>query len=512
MFFAIASALFLILSFPKFSLWPLAWVAFVPIFCYVRRSNHFGWAFFYCWVFGFLFFFATWEWLRHVSYFGWIFLAALYAFYFGFFGILTYWFWRRSLFLLSVFVLPCAWVVLEWIRTEIPVWGFGWNLLAYSQSARFEIASFANLFGAYGVSALIILGNLSIFFVLQLVTTRKRTEIFTALFSVTFFALILGLHLNYQTAHKPFQETQSFIRTAVIQGNIPQEGKWDPQNRSAILDTYEKLSRFVGYDKKLDLIIWPEAAFPGYLNLDREHERVFQLEEELGIPILLGSPHLEPSTGGPEIAYNSAYLIDYRMSLQDRYDKVRLVSFGEYVPWRGFFGPLGIERFAYSLGVSDFIAGKEVKVFSLKSKTEHRFSVLICFEDTFPYLARQAVDKGAQFLIVITNDAWFSKSAAAYQHLQASIFRAIENSVPVIRSANTGVSAFIDSQGEVLDRVKDKHGHDTFIAGGLVRSISLGSPKTFYRERGYRFPLYCLIFVLASLILTLPVSVRSEHD
>ncbi len=507
MFFAIVSALFLILSFPKFSLWPLAWVAFVPVFYQAKRSNSFGWAFFYFWVFGFLFFFASWEWLRHVSYFGWIILAVLYALYFGFFGILTHWFWKHSLSLLSLFVLPSAWTVLEWIRTEIPVWGFGWNLLAYSQSARLEIASFANLFGAYGVSALVILGNLSIFFMIHSIVTRKRMEIFTALFSVVIFALILGFHFKHQAAHNLPQEIQPFIRAAVIQGNISQEEKWDPKSKSSILEIYEKLSRFVGYDKKLDLIIWPEAAFPGYLNVDREHERVFHLEHELGIPILLGSPHLESLSGNQEIAYNSGYLIDYRMSFEDRYDKVRLVSFGEYVPWRRFFGPLGIERFAYSLGVSDFTAGKEMKVFSLKSKTQHHFSVLICFEDTFPNLARQAVEKGAEFLIVITNDAWFSKSAAAYQHLQASIFRAIENGVPLIRSANTGVSAFINSQGEVLDRVKDKRGHDTFIAGGLVGSVSIGGSKTFYHEKGYQFPLYCLIFVLANLILTLAMRV-----
>ena len=508
MFFAVVSALFLILSFPKFSLWPLAWVAFVPIFYQARRFKSFGWAFFYFWVFGFLFFFASWEWLRHVTYFGWIFLAALYAFYFGFFGILTYWFWKHGPTLLSLFILPSAWTVLEWIRAEIPVWGFGWNLLAYTQSARLEIASFASLFGAYGVSALIIFGNLVIFFIVQSITMRKKAEIFTALFSAVAFALILGFHFNYQASNKPFQGTQSSIRVAVIQGNISQEEKWDSKSKSSILEIYEKLSRFVGYDQKLDLIVWPEAAFPGYLNVDREHERVLYLERELKVPILLGSPHLEFSAGNQEIAYNSAYLIDDRLSFDNRYDKVRLVSFGEYVPWRPFFGFLGIERFAYSLGVSDFVAGKDMKVFSLQSKTQCHFSVLICFEDTFPHLARQAVEKGAEFLIVITNDAWFSKSAAPYQHLQASVFRAIENGVPLIRSANTGVSAFIDSRGEVLDRVKDKRGHDTFIAGGLVGSVSVGNAKTFYREKGYHFPLYCLIFVLAGLIFTLVVGVR----
>ena len=112
------------------------------------------------------------------------------------------------------------------------------------------------------------------------------------------------------------------------------------------------------------------------------------------------------------------------------------------------------------------------------------------------------MEKGAEFLVVITNDAWFGKSAAPYQHLQASVFRAIENGVPVIHTANTGVSAFIDRTGKVVDRVKDQQGSDIFIAGGLIRPVELGSGKTFYRKWGYQFPIYCLVFVLVSFIFS----------
>ena len=139
---------------------------------------------------------------------------------------------------------------------------------------------------------------------------------------------------------------------------------------------------------------------------------------------------------------------------------------------------------------------------------EKKFSTLICFEDTFPYLAREAVRDGAQFLVVITNDAWFSKSAAPYQHLQASVLRAIENGVPVIRAANTGISAIITNQGIILDRVKDSAGHDSFIAGGISGSVSLASRKTFYQAKGYLIPYFCLLFVMAGFILGL----RTKHD
>ena len=495
------SASLLVLSFPKFSCWPLAWIAFVPVFFSIRKTQRLSASFFHFYLLGFLFFFVTWEWLRHVSYFGWVVLAALYALYFGVFGILSAWFWRRSRFFLSLFALPSAWMVLEWIRTEIPVWGFGWNLLAYSQSPNLNVAGLARFVGAYGVSWLLMFGNLAIFFLIDFARTHRKSEVLDALLALIILGLIFSSNFLYQKNHWKVFKSNSIVRIALIQGNIPQEHKWDPRSKSTILETHEQLSRLVTFDDKPDLIIWPEAAFPGYFNKDPERARVLALERELKIPILLGSPYLEPVAGnGGGIAYNSAYLIDHRLTTEERYDKIRLVSFGEYVPWRRFFGLFGLERFAYSLGVSDFEAGGAEKVFSLAGRS--RFSVLICFEDTFPFLSRESVERGAQFLVVITNDAWFSKSAAAYQHLQASVFRAIENGVPVIRSANTGVSAFIDQRGKVLDRVKDQRGSDTFIAGGLVRSVSPSNEKTFYRTNGYRLPIYCLIFALMSCIFT----------
>ncbi len=477
-------------------------MAFAPIFHLTQRLERMSSAFFYFYLSGFLFFLVTWEWLRHVTYFGWIALVSLYAIYFGLFGIVVYWFLKRRYFFISLFALPSAWAVLEWMRTEIPVWGFGWNLLAYSQSSNPGVSGVASFIGVYGVSWLIMFVNLVIFFVIHFAQNRGKTGGVRVLYPIAVLSLIFGLSFLYGKQQRMvLQNDGSSIRAAVIQGNIPQEEKWDRERKASILEIHEQLSRFVSFDEKPDLIIWPEAAFPGYFNMDQERERVIQLERELQIPILFGSPHLEFPIQDREVAYNSAYLVDHRLPVENRYDKVRLVPFGEYVPWRKFFGPLGIERFAYSLGVSDFERGKDLKVFSLDEK--HRFSVLICFEDTFPYLSKSAVDRGAQFLVVMTNDAWFGKSAAPYQHLQASVFRAIENGVPVIRAANTGVSAFITNRGEVLDRVKDQHGHDTFIAGGLVRSVLLGGEKTFYRTRGYQFPLWCLVFVLGSFIVTL---------
>ncbi len=510
MVFTFLSALLLILSFPKFSFWPLAWFSFVPVFYAVRRQNSYAGAFGYFYLFGFLFFFASVEWLRHVAYFGWIFVATAYPVYFGLFGLAVHWFWKREQFFVSLFVLPSLWCVLEWIRAEIPVWGFGWNLLAYTQAFNLDIASIASLIGAYGLSWMIVFANLAIFFILDFEFNRKKSEGVIALVGIVSLALVFGIYFSYMGAgfksvsNQPnIQNNQ--VRVAVIQGNIPQKEKWDPNYKLSIFETHEQLSALIagGKNKHVDLLIWPEAAYPGFFNVDSGKSRMFSLAKELQTPILFGGLHIEQLGTGIFRYFNSAYLIRPGSEEEERYDKVRLVSFGEYVPWRGFFNLFGLERLAYSLGVSDFEPGTTIKTFLLDQAK--KFSVLICFEDTFPNLARAAVSQGAQFLIVITNDAWFSKSAAPYQHLEASIFRAIENHVPVIRSANTGVSAIITNQGVVLDRVHDKLGNDTFIAGGLSGAVFLSDGKTFYQAKGYQLPCFCLFFAAVGFILTLTV-------
>ena len=197
--------------------------------------------------------------------------------------------------------------------------------------------------------------------------------------------------------------------------------------------------------------------------------------------------------------YNSAYLVNHK-GREARYDKVRLAPFGEFIPWEPVFVFLGLKPLADELKVGDFHAGEDVKIFSLND--DRKFSTLICIEDMFPSLARRAVRRGAEFLVVITNDAWFSKSAAPYQHLQGSIFRAIENGVPVVRAANTGVSAFVSAGGEVVDRIQDSQGHDLFVMGGLVRSIEVGGKKTLYQRGGHWFGFFCLILMTAGGIVT----------
>lgn len=511
-FSVFASAILLALSFPKFNLWWLAYIALVPALLGVKRSRSYRESAILFLLVGFVFALVSMEWIRHVTYFGWVYVCLVgVGCYFAVFGALAHFALHRKSFNAAFLILPAGWTLIEWFRSELPVWAMGWNLLGYSQSEFLPVARLASVVGVYGVSFFIIFVNVSIWFALECYSARAHFwRAVRKLFYASFAFLIIALHFSQVRA----PEASRQIAVSVIQGNIPQTEKWDPEFKAQIIETYRKLTELAAASEP-DLIVWPEAAWPGILNREPEQKQILDIVKAAKSHLLIGSPFEEdirnvilnevkdqansdPSAYGLRMTsriYNSAHLLDSEGKFLKRYDKIRLVPFGEFVPFAQLFNLFGLERFAYSLGVGDFSAGKEFKVFELKNAA--RFSTLICFEDTFPSLARKFARNGAEFLTVITNDAWFGKSAAAYQHLQASQFRAIENGIPIIRAANTGVSAFIDAGGEVFDRVRDAKGHDTWIAGGLTRQISLAPAHTFYSRLGHWFPVACLALTLS---------------
>ena len=417
--------------------------------------------------------------------------------------------------------MSASWTTCEILRSEIPVFGLPWNLLAYSQTDYSLIRLSANAIGAYGLGFVIVWVNAALdqiwrdFWALtrmrywQHLACGRRSfyELRKPFLNAALLAGVVILMLLHGQYHQNLTGEQSgSLRVAVIQGNIPQEIKWDILAREKILDMYMRLSELSVSDQP-NLIVWPEAAFPGYFNRDIHADRVKAMVKELKIPFLIGSPHNESS----EVAYNSAYMVNEHGNISGRYDKQYLVPFGEYVPLPLIFGWL--KPIAYSLGVSDFYEGHESTVFRLP-KSDSFFSTLICFEDVFPGLSRKFVEKGARFLLVITNDAWFMDSSAPYQHLQASVFRAVENGVPVVRAANTGISAFINKKGEVISRVQDHDGKDIFVTGAKTETIALDEGDTLYRSLGYLFP-YAMIVILILLILKRkkdPEFLRKETD
>ncbi len=485
------SGILLALSFPKFSLGFVAWFALLPLLFAVFSCGSKREAALSGLIAGAVFFGISLHWLTHVTVFGWLFVTLLETAFIVLFSITVY--EARSFRSSAVIALwiALAWTANEIFRSEIPVFGFGWNLLAYSQSDYAWIRQSADTVGAYGLGFVMAFVN-GCLLVIPACFRRESRDPQLKRSGMTLFlgALIFSLLLAHGSTHtKMLVSSRGVLRVSLIQGNIPQDIKWEPAAREKILEVYTKLTELASYDSP-HLIFWPEAAFPGYFNKDVEAVKVRELVRKIGTPLVVGSPHLEPD----DSAFNSAYLLGPDGNVKNRYDKLFLVPFGEYVPLKPIFGWLG--PLAYTLGVSDFSAGAEKTVFELQNGEIH-FSVIICFENIFPNLVRSFTDRGAEFLAVMTNDAWFGHSAAPYQHVQASVFRAVENGVPLVHVANTGVSAFISRKGEILDRVRSPEGKDIFVAGRKTYPLAMESERTLYRRGGWIFPYGALaVFVI----------------
>ena len=493
----ILSTILLILSFPKFNLWILAWFAFVPLFFALRNKSKFK-AFLLSYFAGIIFWLGTIYWLVHVTFVGLISLVLYLALYFGVFGFIIA---RYSILYTrySIVLIPSIWVLLEYLRSYLFT-GFGWGLLGYSQYLNLSAIQIADITGAWGISFLVMMINVFAYGVMRyaLCAMRKKQK---ALLSVTnyllpAFILFLSLGYGFHELYMTHDAGGRRLTVSVIQGNIPQSIKWLDYAKEQILERYLSLTSEALSDNP-DLIIWPEAALPGVLNQDGHlKEKLKAFVGECGVPLLAGAVYSDKSA-----YYNSAILISGNGEIAKRYDKLHLVPFGEYVPVKKIFGFLETV-----VPIGDFVPGKEYTVFSLDAKTgktqdARRFSVLICFEDIFPQISRGFVKKGADFLVNITNDAWFGDTSSPYQHLQASVFRAVENGVYLVRAANTGISGFISPYGEVRTLVDKDTGRQTFISGYKIYDIALGRRQnTFYTEWGDWFVLVCLIIAIYGVI------------
>jgi apolipoprotein N-acyltransferase len=483
------SSVILTLPFTNGRLWIFAWFGFLPLFVALKDKSGLQ-AFLLAYFAGIIFWAGTIWWLVHVTLAGTILLILYLALYFGLFGFFV------SSYLLSTTYLPALpvrqaggrqatycllfissiWVLLEYIRSHL-LTGFPWALLGYSQYLNLPIIQIADVTGAWGVSFLIMLVNIVVY--LALIKKQKRAIILSCLLCVL---VSLG-YGYYKINFLKKSAIQKSIRVSVVQGNIPQDLKWDINLRDFIIDRYVKLTLQAIKDNP-DLIIWPEAALPVVLEEEPfYYEKVKDLVKEIKTPVVLGAVTLRNGH-----YYNSSLLVSDQGENLELYDKLHLVPFGEYIPLKKILGFLETV-----VPIGEITPGKEYKVFKRPAK----FSVLICFEDLFPELSRRFVKKGANFLVNITNDAWYKMSSAPYQHLQASVFRAVENRVFLVRSANTGVSCFIGPSGEVVSYVKDNLRQTIFNTGYDTQRIFVEKGiLSFYTARGDVFILLLFIFTV----------------
>ncbi len=494
--FCFISAILLILAFPLKESWILSWGALIPLMIALDDKNLKD-SFWLGYVSGFIFFLGTMYWLIHVTLLGMLLMVVYLAVYFGLFGCGYYYFRNKSLFL-KLFALPSWWVVLEYIRAHM-LTGFDWGSLGYSQYKNLWMIQIADITGMYGISFLVVMLNVFIKDVGLARFLQRRDELKK---SAALACLIVGSLLIFVGLYGFFKTRSMDIKSwplsvAVVQANIPQEMKWKKSFWPTIMNRYKQLTVQVAREHPR-LIIWPETSFPGFLWEDKKlFEELERFVVDLKIPLLVGA-----ITEKDKNYFNSALLISAEGKLVQQYDKVHLVPFGEFIPFRSSF------PFLSSLApIADFTAGKEYSIFvmpsdSIAAQDPKPFAVLICFEDAVSELSRASVLNGAQWLVNMTNDAWFKDTNAPFLHLQASVFRAIENRRPVVRAANTGVSGFIDQKGRIIKLVQDAQGKNTFVAETSVGLISVNQEKTIYTQWGDIFVGACALLLLISIFLT----------
>lgn len=386
---------------------------------------------------------------------------------------------------------PFFWVASEYCRMYV-LSGFPWELLGYSQFRRIEWIQSADIFGVYATSFLLAACNGAITLVVLAVSREPwqgaQARPSSAIAVCCLLGALLGWNWGYGKSRLGGlgQQDIPMARVGVVQGNVDQSIKWDVDRQEATLKKYLDLSRSL-LKEKPDLIVWPETAAPFYFPLDPAlSEIVFEGVRGSRTAFLVGAPSVWQEAENLSY-YNSAFLLDPQGRIEGRYDKVHLVPFGEYVPsWFPFVNKIVAET-------GDFKTGQPGRVLAGE---RIRIGTLICYEGIFPDLARKMTASGANLLVNMTNDAWYGRSSAPYQHFSHSVFRAIENRRSLVRAANTGVSAYIDATGRILEAT------GIFEDAALVRPVALGRVETFYTRHGDIFALGCLILSIGIVVRT----------
>jgi apolipoprotein N-acyltransferase len=373
--------------------------------------------------------------------------------------------------------------------------GFPWNLLGASQYQMVPLIQISSMTGIYGVAFLVVWTSLSLLsaglMILQRPTARSAwlSEIILPL-AVLVGVFSFGFHQLRQTP-----EAKRTLKVTLIQPSIPQTLIWDETKDDERFRELIELSQ-QALTNQTDLLIWPEAAVPKLLRYDKNtFEALTNLAGSHQVWMIVGADDAEPrhNSSNPRDAdyYNSSFLISPQGELVNRYRKRALVIFGEYIPlvrWLPF-----VKWFTPIQG--GFTSGDHAIPFEL-TDLRVKTSVLICFEDIFPHLAREYAEEDTDFLVNITNNGWFGEGAAQWQHGTSALFRAVENGLPLIRCSNNGLTCWADSRGRIRQLFRDRNG-SVYGKGFLTAEVPLlaaGEKRaaTFYNQHGDWFGWICV--------------------
>lgn len=492
--YAVVTGVLLAASFPSMDFEPLAWVALVPLLLALRGLRP-GAAFFVGWVGGFTFFTLSVYWIAYtvahfttlpwpVAVFVLLLTTSALGCYVGAFAAGFTWFGRRLL--PALWLAAPLWVALEWLRGWFFI-GFPWAPLGASQYRYHDFVQLAEVTGVWGPSAVLVFFNVVVAGVFE---RRGRGLVRMAPALVVLTILMVGIPAwgRWRVATLHARPPAGSLRVAVAQGNVEQDVKWDKAFVDETMARYARLTEEVAASKP-GLVVWPETAMPFFFQEPGEHrQQVLDIARTNHVALVVGSPAAIAIAPREYRQTNRAYLVTAEGRDVGSYDKRQLVPFGEYVPFQSVLFFVG--RIVEAVG--DIVPGVSPTVFTLG---EQRFGTLICYEGIFPGPTREFAYAGANFLVNISNDGWYGRSSAPYQLLAQVTLRAIENRVPIVRAANTGISAIVDDDGRV------QWEGPLFEQLAHADEIQWTGVRTLYTRFGDWLPRSCLLLIVVAGII-----------
>lgn len=375
--------------------------------------------------------------------------------------------------------------------------GFPWNFIGISQFKLVPLIQLASITGVYGISFLVVWFSVSLGCA-GLKLLRKPASYHSCLAEVIvpLLAALGCVGWGFQRLKAPV-ENSPVLKMTLVQPGIRQEMIFDPREDGARFEKLFALSE-AALASKPDVLVWPEASMPNFS--PENFAAITRLMSSNRTRFIFGADDVEIESGRTNF-YNSAFLLDSSGVLSAKYQKRRLVMFGEYIPfsrWLPFLSRL--------IPIGDFTSGGVPRPFLLE-RPRARMEVLICFEDSFPQAAREIISDDTDFLLNLTNDGWFGQSAAQWQHAVNASFRAVENGIPLVRCTNNGLTCWIDEFGRLRDLLGGAGGN-VYEAGFLAVEIPLrrageNRPATFYRRHGDWFGWGCVgwsVLLIASTV------------
>lgn len=482
-----------VLIFPTAALSPLAFIFLIPVLWVLYDGDiSLKRVFWMMWLTGFLGCIGKMYWLVYtMNHYGYIplplavivliLMCGVLGAFWGCGGLLIFSV-RRYVKLPLLVLFPAGWVVIEWCLTWV-LTGFPWDLLGNGLVNILPLVQFADIFGVYGISFVVVLGNVAILEVIRFI--RKHRETFpimeTAVFAGLFFFL-LGYGLwRIPNIEKQMANGRS-VKIGVLQGNIDQLQKWQPGNRMSTFDIYMDLAKKAA-SKNPELIVMPETALPYWQQGEKELSakiKSFAIETKTHFVVAypMKIKKLDPQSKGKYNKYNSATLVSPEGKELGTVQKHKLVPFGEYLPMADLMiwlkNHVGLEKARLTAGF------RPAEQYTKMEYPGGSFSIAICYEIIFPAMVRTIANQGTDFLVTITNDSWFGNTSAPHQHVDQVAMRAIELRRSFARAANTGVSCFVDPTGKVrretpvytrayeVDTIQTMSGHSVYARIGDV--------------------------------------------